>query len=86
VSAEIETGRLIVIPSAPARNPPIVLLVLKNGSGTLEANSTAPAAARVRAADHVLDHSKKAIESEDIEVRVAALELAAKLANRRWEN
>ena len=40
----------------------------------------APAAARVRAADRVLDHSKQAIESEDIDVRVAALELAAKLA------
>lgn len=40
----------------------------------------APAAARVRAADHVLDHSKQSIESEDIEVRVAALERAAKLA------
>ena len=43
-------------------------------------DSGAPAAARVRAADHVLDHSKRAIETEDIEVRVAALELAAKLA------
>jgi hypothetical protein len=41
---------------------------------------SAPAAARVRAADHVLEHSKQAIETEDIEVRVAALELAAKLA------
>jgi hypothetical protein len=31
----------------------------------------------VRAADSVLDHSAKAIEIEDIEARVAALEAAA---------
>jgi hypothetical protein len=43
-------------------------------------DASAPAAARVRAADHVLDHSRQAIESEDIEVRVAALEQAAKLS------
>jgi hypothetical protein len=35
---------------------------------------TAPHSTRVRAADSVLDHAKKAIEIEDIEVRVAALE------------
>ena len=40
----------------------------------------APASTRVRAADHILDHAKAAIENEDIEVRVAALEQAAKLA------
>ncbi|HTU48275.1 MAG TPA: hypothetical protein VMF91_24665 [Bryobacteraceae bacterium] len=34
----------------------------------------APASSRVRAADSVLDHTLKAIEIEDIEVRVAALE------------
>src|SRR6266700_275637 len=34
----------------------------------------APASTRVRAADSVLDHAKQAIEIEDIEVRVAALE------------
>src|SRR6266849_5924152 len=33
-----------------------------------------PASTRVRAADSVPDHSAKAIEIEDIEVRVAALE------------
>lgn len=33
-----------------------------------------PAASRVRAADSVLGHAAKAIEIEDIEVRVAALE------------
>jgi hypothetical protein len=36
-----------------------------------------PASTRVRAADSVLDHSAKAIEIEDIEARVAALEVAA---------
>src|SRR5580658_9247769 len=33
---------------------------------------SAPASTRVRAADSVLDHSKQAIEIEDIDVRVAA--------------
>ena len=33
---------------------------------------------RVRAADSVLDHAKKAIELEDIDVRVSALEEATK--------
>jgi hypothetical protein len=37
----------------------------------------APASVRVRAADSVLDHSRQAIEIEDVEVRVAALEEAA---------
>ena len=36
-----------------------------------------PPSTRVRAADSVLDHSAKAIEIEDIELRVAALEQAA---------
>jgi hypothetical protein len=40
-------------------------------------DSNAPASTRVRAADSVLDHSAKAIELEDIEVRVAELERAA---------
>ena len=35
---------------------------------------TAPHSTRVRAADSVLDHSAKAIEIEDVEARVAALE------------
>jgi hypothetical protein len=35
-----------------------------------------PPATRVRAADSVLDHAAKAIELEDIEVRVTALEQA----------
>jgi hypothetical protein len=40
----------------------------------------APAASRVRAADCVLDHAAKAIEIEDIEVRVCELEKAAEAA------
>lgn len=36
-----------------------------------------PASVRVRAADSVFNHSAKAIEIEDIEARVAALEQAA---------
>src|ERR1041385_3591611 len=35
-----------------------------------------PASVKVRAADSVLDHSAKAIELEDIEARVAAIEAA----------
>jgi transposase-like protein len=42
-----------------------------------------PASTRVRAADSVLDHSAKAIELEDIEVRVAALEKEAAKTNPR---
>jgi hypothetical protein len=37
----------------------------------------APVSTRVRAADSVLDHGAKAIEIEDIEVRVSDLERAA---------
>lgn len=36
-----------------------------------------PAASKVRAADCVLNHTYKAVELEDIEIRVAALEQAA---------
>jgi uncharacterized protein (DUF885 family) len=43
-------------------------------------DTTAPASTRVRAADSVLDHAAKAIEIEDIEVRVAELERAADTA------
>jgi len=42
-------------------------------------DASAPAASRVRAADCVLDHASKAIEIEDIEVRVSELERAANL-------
>jgi transposase-like protein len=37
-----------------------------------------PASSRVRAADCILDHAKKAIELEDVEARVTELEAAAK--------
>ncbi|HEY6272207.1 MAG TPA: helix-turn-helix domain-containing protein [Terriglobales bacterium] len=40
----------------------------------VDANS--PAAARVRAADHILDGAIRAIEREDLEVRLTALERA----------
>ena len=40
----------------------------------------APASTRVRAADSILDHAKQAIEIEDIDVRVAALEQASELS------
>jgi transposase-like protein len=40
-------------------------------------DTSAPHSTRVRAADSVLDHSAKAIEIEDIEARVAALEATA---------
>jgi hypothetical protein len=38
-----------------------------------------PASTKVRAADSVLNHSAKAIEIEDIEVRVSELERAAEI-------
>jgi hypothetical protein len=41
-----------------------------------------PPSTRVRAADSVLDHAKHAIEIEDVEVRVAALEQAAELSKQ----
>jgi hypothetical protein len=44
------------------------------------ADPSTPPATRVRAADSVLNHSAKAIELEDIDVRLSALEGAADLA------
>ncbi len=44
---------------------------------------TAPASVRVRAADSIFNHAAKAIEIEDIEARVAALEQAAGSGARR---
>ena len=46
-------------------------------------DSSAPASTRLRAADIVLGHTAKAIEIEDIEVRVAALEAAAASGEQR---
>ena len=45
-----------------------------------------PPSCRVRAADSVLDHAAKAIELEDIEARLAALEREAKAALQRTAN
>ena len=42
-----------------------------------------PASVRVRAAECVMNHATKAIEIEDIEARVAALEAAAPSGERR---
>jgi transposase-like protein len=43
----------------------------------------APASVRVRAADSIFNHAAKAIEIEDIEARVAALERTAPNGTRR---
>jgi hypothetical protein len=45
-------------------------------------DATAPASTRLRAADIVIGHTAKAIEIEDVEVRVAALEVAANVGQR----
>jgi hypothetical protein len=44
--------------------------------GKIMVDASAPAASRVRAAHSVLDHAAKAIELEDLEARLAALEEA----------
>lgn len=46
-------------------------------------DSNAPASTRLRAADIVLAHTSKAIEIEDVEARVAALEAAAATGGQR---
>jgi hypothetical protein len=45
--------------------------------GKIMVDPNSPAACRVRAADSVLDHAAKAIELEDIEARLSAIEGAA---------
>ncbi|HKH99289.1 MAG TPA: hypothetical protein VN841_10285 [Bryobacteraceae bacterium] len=45
--------------------------------GKIMVDPNAPAASRVRAADSVLDHAAKAIEIEDLEARLVALERSA---------
>ena len=45
--------------------------------GKVMLDSATPPATRVRAADSILDHTAKAIEIEDIDTRVTALENAA---------
>ena len=41
-------------------------------------DAKAPALARVRAADRILERTNQGVENEDIEVRVAALEQTAR--------
>jgi hypothetical protein len=41
-------------------------------------DASTPASARVRAADRILEHAKQAIEIDDIQVRLSALEQTAK--------
>jgi hypothetical protein len=43
-------------------------------------DTNTPASVRVRAAEAIFNHAAKAIEIEDIEVRVSELERAAELA------
>jgi hypothetical protein len=45
-------------------------------------DANAPSSTRVRAADSVLSHAAKAIEIEDVEVRVLVLERAAGVCDR----
>jgi hypothetical protein len=50
--------------------------------GKIMLDSKTPPATRVRAADSILDHTIKAIETEEIEARVEALEQAAELSKK----
>ena len=50
--------------------------------GKVMLDQATPPATKVRAADSILDHTTKAIEIEDIEARVAALEQAASQGNQ----
>jgi hypothetical protein len=45
-------------------------------------DQNSPPSVRVRAADTVLVHASEAIEMEDVEVRVAAVEQAAELSKQ----
>ena len=49
--------------------------------GKVMVDMSTPPATKVRAADSILNHTIKAIENEDIEARVAALEQAAETAS-----
>ena len=51
--------------------------------GKVVVDPDTPPATKVRAADSILNHSAKAIEIEDIEARVAALEATAPKADSR---
>jgi hypothetical protein len=52
--------------------------------GKVMLDPTTPPATRVRAADSILDHTTKAIEIEDVEVRVSDLERAADESKPGW--
>ncbi len=51
--------------------------------GKVMLDAATPPATKVRAADSILDHTAKAIEIEDIEARVAALEQSGPQTNKR---
>jgi hypothetical protein len=51
--------------------------------GKVMVDPTTPPATKVRAADSILNHAAKAIEIEDIEARVAALEQGAPQSQTR---
>ncbi len=51
--------------------------------GKVMLDPATPPATRVRAADSILDHTTKAIEIEDIEARVAALEATTASGSQR---
>jgi hypothetical protein len=50
--------------------------------GKIMVDPNSPASTRLRAADIILNHTAKAIEIEDVEARVAALEQAAQETGR----
>ena len=52
--------------------------------GKVMVDPSTPPATKVRAADSILGHTAKAIEIEDIETRVTALEQAAGTAKKRF--
>src|SRR5579864_8282463 len=51
--------------------------------GKVMLDASTPPATKVRAADSILNHTSKAIEIEDVEARVAALEKAAETTTDR---
>ena len=55
---------------------------IHDSGNTLAGSSDGNSSTRVRAADSVLNHAKQAIEIEDIDVRVAAVERAAELSKQ----
>lgn len=60
-----------------AANPAVTTLL------KMMVDQNAPAASRVRAADSVLDHARKAMETDDMEERIAELERIAAAAKAK---